>query len=124
METIKNYIISISIILGLILISSFLINVLNYFDILSKGAYKALLIFLSILSVATGSYILGNKSKNKGYLNGLILGLIIIGLFLSLSIIFNKNLNISSAIYYLIILVISIIAAAIGINKKTTHNNK
>ena len=123
MEIVKKYLFSLGISIGLILILAFFLNILNYFDILSINVYKMLLMLFSIFSITTGSYYLGNKSDNKGYLNGLIYGIIIVLLFLFLSIISSNSLNSSSFIYYLIIIISSLVAGTIGINKKITNNN-
>ena len=77
MKTTKNIIISVLIVLSLILISSFFINILSYFDILSKNVYKGLIIFFSILSTFIGGFILGSKSIEKGYIKGLIFGIVL-----------------------------------------------
>ena len=124
MISIKNYLLSLGTCFGLLLIFSFFINVLNYFDILNNGTYKVLLTLSSILSIAIGSYILGTKTDNKGYLNGFLFGLITIALFLIFSILIKNNLSTSSIIYYLIITITSLISGAIGINKKTTDTNQ
>ena len=124
MDTIKKYIISIGITLGLSLMLSFIICTLNYFDILNKGFYKGLLVLSSIMSVSIGGYILGNKSDSKGYIKGLIFGIIIVILYTIIALITKNNLNTASFIYYLIISITSLIAGAIGINKKTTETNQ
>lgn len=77
-----------------------------------------------VISIFVGSYSLGYKSENKGYLNGIIFGIIISILFIVLSLILKSDLNFSSAIYYLIIVVTSSIGGTIGINKKNTETNQ
>ena len=118
LNKIKKYLISLSISICLIIILAFFINILNYFDLLNNNIYKILLVITSIFSVSIGSYILGTKTDNKGYLNGLIYGIIIALLFIIISLIFNNNLSVSSFIYYLIIVITSSISSSIGINKK------
>lgn len=124
MKTIKKYLISIGITLGLSLIFVFVINVLNYFDILSKTTYKALLILSSVMATTIGGYILGTKSDKKGYIKGLTLGIIIVALYAIATLISKNNLSIASFIYYLVIIITSSITGAVGINKKITELNQ
>ena len=124
METIKKYFISLGITLGLMIILAFIINVLNYFDILNKGTYKGLLILSSVMSSAIGGYIIGNKSNSKGYIKGIVFGIVIIALFIIIALLTNNSFSIASFIYYLIIIITSSIAGAVGINKKTTETNQ
>ena len=122
MSIIKKYLVSIVITLLAAIVLSFFINILNYFDILNNSFYKALLIIFSIISVFAGSYFLGNNSNNKGYLNGIIFGIVIILVFILLSFIFTNTLSASSIIYYLILIINSSIAGVIGINKSKNES--
>lgn len=124
METLKKYIISIAISIGLILIFALFLNILNYFDILNKNLYKGILVLFLVISIASGSYNLGYNSKEKGYLNGIYFGIAISTLFIILSVLFKENVTISSFIYYLIIVITSTIGSTIGINKRTTEDNQ
>ena len=119
MNKFKNYVLSFFIVFVLSIIFSFFITVLNYFDILNKNVYKALILFFMCFSTFVGSFILGNKTDSKGFLKGIFLGLIIVFFFFVFSFIF-KSLSLSSVIYYAIILLFSFIGSSIGINKKTT----
>ncbi|MGN0993429.1 MAG: TIGR04086 family membrane protein, partial [Bacilli bacterium] len=102
METIKKYLTSLGITLGLILAFSFFLNILNYFDLLNSDIYKIILIITSAISILAGSFILGKKSDNKGYLEGIKFGLITTILFLIISFLaFDQKVTISSFIYYL-----------------------
>ena len=70
-----------------------------------------------MLSIFIASYKLGTKSKQKGYLEGIKIGLIIIGLLIIIVLLLDK-LNIKSLLYYLILLLTSILSSMIGINIK------
>ncbi len=118
MDRIKNYLISLSLSMVLIIILAFFINVLNYFDLLNNNLYKFILVITTIFSISIGSYILGTKTDNKGYLNGLIYGIITVLLFIIISFILGNNLSLSSFVYYLIIVIISSIGGSVGINRK------
>lgn len=122
MEKIKKYSISVGITMGLILIFSFFINLLNYFDLLNNSVYKIILIMCSAICVFTGSYILGKKGENKGYLEGIKFGIIMIIIFYIVSVLsFDYKISLSNLIYYLVILMISSVGAIFGINKKTNN---
>ncbi len=118
LDRIKNYLISLSLSMVLIIILAFFINVLNYFDLLNNNLYKFILVITTIFSISIGSYILGTKTDNKGYLNGLIYGIITVLLFIIISFILGNNLSLSSFVYYLIIVIISSIGGSVGINRK------
>lgn len=119
MNKIKKYSKCIGITLGLILIFSFFLNTLNYFNLININIYKLLLIIMSSISIFTGAYILGKQTQHNGYIEGLKYGIITTLLFYIISFLaFNQNINISNLLYYLIVITISIIGSMIGINKK------
>lgn len=114
---IKNFLKAMIIVIILLFISSFIINILYYFDIISNNLVKYLKMFLAIFSFFISGVYIGKKSISKGYINGLKLSLIIIILFLILGIIFN-NIKLSRIIYYLLIMVSVTFGSMIGISKK------
>ena len=59
-----------------------LINCFFYFNLINEAIYRFLKILIMMISVFISSYILGNKCKNKGYLNGLLFGFILLVLCL------------------------------------------
>ena len=102
----------------LLLISTLILNLGYYFDIINNNTIKYIKLIFSIASfLITGLY-MGKNSPNKGYLYGLRLSLLVILLFLLFGIIFN-NLQFSRIIYYLVITFCITFGAMIGINKKT-----
>ncbi len=124
METIKNYLISIGITIGLVLSFAFCINALNYFDLLSQNVYKIILIFLAALSTFVGAFILGKKSNKKGYLVGIKFGVITALLFFIISFLaFDEGIEVSGLIYYLILVITSSVGSMFGINKKSSESN-
>ena len=64
-------------------------------------------------------YILGVKSDKRGALNGLIFGSITSLIFFILSLLFKNNYQINTIIYYLILVVSSVVGSIFGIQKKT-----
>lgn len=118
MDEIKKYMVSIGIALGLIILFSFFINLLNYFDILSSSAYKIILVLLNTVSIILASFILGKKSNEKGYLKGIKFGLIItIIMFIISYLAFDTSISTITILYYVILIIASIIGSVFGINK-------
>ena len=113
----KNLLISLSYFIGIILISTLIFTIFNYFNILTDRLNSILKLLIPIISIAISSYILGTKSIKKGYLEGIKLSLIIIIIFILISITFSK-FNIKSLIYYLILITTSTLSSMIGINRK------
>ncbi len=102
---------------GILLGSCIIITVLSYFNIVSGNILKIIELLIPIISIFVGSYILGMRCSNKGYIEGIKYGTIWILLFLVINIIF-KNFTYLSLVYYLIFMVVSIFASIIGINKR------
>ena len=102
---------------GILLGRCIIITVLSYFNIVSGNILKIIELLIPIISIFIGSYILGMRCSNKGYIEGIKYGAIWILLFLVINIIF-KNFTYLSLVYYLIFMVVSIFASIIGINKR------
>ena len=102
---------------GIIIVASFFINLLYYYDIIDNTVVK--LMKLVIVNVASfiGGYYQGKGSPNKGYLYGLRLSLFVILTFILFGIIFN-NIKLTRIIFYLIITCCITFGAMLGINKK------
>ena len=116
-KNIINLLKSILLILGLLLVSSIIINILYYFDIINNNFIKYLKMILSIISFFIGGIYIGRKSISKGYINGLKLSLIVVIVSLILGVIFN-NLKLSRIIYYILTTISITFGSMIGINKK------
>lgn len=100
-----------------ILISTILITIFNYFNILTRLPLKIIMLLIPIVSIFIGSYKIGKISNKKGYIEGLKYGLIWIIIILTINLI-SKNFTLISIIYYIILLLTSTLAGVIGINKK------
>ena len=108
-------------IISILLISAFIITVLNYFNIFNGKVVTFFKIVIALISMFVGGFIMGKNSKQKGWLEGFKLGVII--LFVSCIInylILKQSFDIRSLIYYLILLSSVIFGSIIGINKKIT----
>jgi len=111
---------------GLILLSialfSILIGTLSYFNILNIKSVKVFEIIATIVSVLIGSIYLGKHSRQKGFLEGIKIGLfMIIFLFIFNFLAVDKGLNISNIFFYIIILISAILGSILGINKKSQN---
>lgn len=107
--------------IGLIIVTnlvlSFIITLFHYFDIFSPNTVKTIKLFGIILSMLVGGFYIGMKSSKKGYLEGIKIGLTLILLFFLFTLI-SKKFELKVLVYYLIILISSIVGAMIGIQKK------
>ena len=97
--------------------STIIITILNYFIILMGNVLKITELLIPIISIFIGSYILGKSSNNKGYIEGLKYGMAWIILFLIINLI-SKNFTYLSLIYYLILIITAIVSSIIGINRR------
>lgn len=117
MKYLKKLVFSFLYILGTILISTFIITLLNYFNIISDKIISIFKILIPIISMFIGGFYIGIHSNNKGYLEGLKLG----SLFSIFLLIFNflalsNSFKLKYLLFYLIILVSCILGSMIGIN--------
>ncbi len=119
MDTIKKYLKSTLITIGLMLVFCFFLNIFNYFEILPLNVYKIILVIFTIFSVFVGGFILGKSSLEKGYLEGLKFGILLVFIFFIISFLaFDKGFDYKSIIYYIILVISSCTSSMIGINKK------
>lgn len=114
----KKYITYIGIAIGLLLISSLIINAFYYYELFSNNIYKIVLTFTNSIIIGLLSYFIGKSTKEKGYKEGLVFGVIIIIVLFVLSLILFQNVTLNMLVYYPILLLASVIGAMIGINRK------
>lgn len=112
-----NYLKSMVYTLGIILISTIIITIFNYFNLLSGIPLKIIMLLIPIIGVFVGSFKIGKTSCKKGYIEGIKYGSIWIVLMLIINLII-KNFTITSIIYYAILLLISSFAGVLGINRR------
>ena len=103
-----------------IIVGVIILTIFNYYGIFNNTITKILKIVLILISTFISSYLLGKKSKNKGYLEGLKLGGIFIFTLFIINIIIG-SLKIPVLLYYIIILLTSILGSMIGINLKRNN---
>ena len=117
----KNILKSLLIFLISITISTLILTILNYFNILNSKITSILKFLIPTTSISIISYLLGKKAMKKGYIEGLKFGGIITIIFSIITLLF-KNFNTKSIIYYIILLLSSTLSSMIGINNKKTVN--
>ena len=119
MNYLKNIGISLLYIIGIIIIGTFLISLLNYINFLGGKLLSIFKILIPIIALFTGGIMIGKKSNKNGWLEGLKLSL----MFLILLLIFNylalnTGFELKNLIYYLILIISTCFGSMIGINKK------
>ena len=102
-----------------ILVLTFIITLFNYINIISLSVVNIFSYIIPFISFFIGAFILGKKSLNKGWLEGIKLGLIcLIILFIFNFLAFSEGYTLSNLILYVIVLISNILGAMIGINMK------
>lgn len=101
------------------LLITFVMSFLNLLGV-NSGITTILLLICNIIIFFVLNYINAHKEKKKGFLEGIILGLIFLFIMFIIKIVlFNGSFKISTFIYYLILFVTSILGGMFGVNKKS-----
>ncbi len=114
---IKKYLISLGYIFAIIFGITLFLTIFSYFDILSTSVLKILKIIVSIIATFAGGFMIGKNSDKKGYLEGIKLGIIYVIIIFLLSILGFSNFKWSNLLFYLIIILSTMLGAMFGINK-------
>ena len=99
---IMNYLKSLLWCFGILIISSIIITIFNYFNVINGIALKIIFLIIPIIGIFIGSYKLGKLSNEKGYIEGIKYGLIWVILFVIICLI-CKVFDWTSIIYYFIL---------------------
>jgi len=111
--------------ISILMISTIFITILNYFNIFGSKLVTTFKIIIILISMFVGGFIIGKNSQQKGWLEGLKLGIIvIILLFLVNLVILKQDWNGKNLIYYLILISSCIFGSMIGISKKNDNNGQ
>ena len=113
----KYWLISLGYFFGCFFGLSFLLTILNYFNIFNASIISVLKLVVPGVSMLISGYIMGSHSKEKGYLEGIKIGISVMVIFVLIVLLLDK-LSIKSWIYYAILLLVAIMGSMIGINKK------
>ena len=108
----------------MVIIGALLSSILYYFNITSDKINNILLYLISIIAIFIGSIFFSKQLKYKGIINGLLYFMIcfIIMAFFCLTI-FKVDFKLNNLIYYLIILIFSILGGIIGKNLKEQNDD-
>ena len=115
MNAFFNYIKSLIIFLSSIVVIPIFLTIFNLFKLETN---KIIVIIIGAILMFIIGLLVGKKSESKGYLNGLLVSVISILILVLLSLIFRFSLNINSLIYYIILILSTVIGSVLGINKK------
>ena len=77
----KKYFKSLGYTFSLMIILSLIVTILNYVGLANGLFFNILKLIIPIVSIFVGGLIIGINSKEKGWLNGLKIGIIVIALF-------------------------------------------
>lgn len=106
-----------------IILFSILIGTLSYFNILNNSFVRIFEYVAISISTLIGGFYIGKNSNQKGFLEGIKIGIImIIILFIFNYLAFDNGFNLSIIFFYAIILISSILGSILGINKKSSNN--
>ncbi len=122
----KVYLKDLLYVIGSILIGMFILAFFNYFNIISDKVMNVLKMILILGIFIFGGFYLSKRSKKRGFLEGIKIGLIVCIFFLLITLLgFNSSFEFRSIIYYLILIVASMTGGIIGkqVRSITTENN-
>ena len=103
--------------ISIIIISTIIVTILNYFNILNGIILQVIELLIPIIAILVGSYTLGKASNNKGYIEGLKYGTLWIVILIVINLV-TKSVTWITILYLVIILSVSIFSSILGINKK------
>ena len=117
MKYLKKLGFSLIYVISTILVLTFITTLFSYFNILNNKVISIIKIIIPIISMLIGGFYIGKRSLKKGFLEGLKLG----SIFSLVLIIFNylafdNSFKFKYLLFYLIIIVSSILGSMIGIN--------
>lgn len=112
-----NYLKSLAITSSIILISSILLTIFNYFNILNGTTLRIIEILIPIIAIFIGSFFIGKASSKKGYIEGIKYSIIWIVILLIINLL-AKDIKLNDIIYFLLIILTSTSASMLGINRK------
>ena len=116
MIKIKNFSFSCLLIFSSILILTLIMTFLNYFNIVHDSILSIINIIVVSISSLIGGIYLGIKSNKGGYKNGIVLGLIYSVILILLDLIFF-DFKIKYLLFYIIIIISTMLGSMIGIQK-------
>lgn len=107
-----------------LLLGSILSSIFYLYTNMSYNVNCLILFIWSAIGLFVVNFLNGKRTNQKGYLEGLKLGGLVILLFFIISLFTKDFISLSKIIYYGVLILISIIASSIGINFKDHSNIK
>lgn len=96
-----------------------ILSLITTFTNMSISVNNILIFIYTIINLFLIGFIRGRNCEKQGFLNGLLVGIIISIVFYLLGgIIFSFKLSFSKIIYYLVLILCSTLGAMLGINTK------
>ena len=98
-----------------IIIGMFILTFFNYFNIISDKTMNVLKLVLMLLVFVFCGFYLSKRSKKRGYLEGIKIGIFLCLFFILVTILgFNSSFEFRNIIYYLILIIASMTGGIIG----------
>jgi putative membrane protein (TIGR04086 family) len=107
----------------IIIVLTFLLTLLHYFNIINVSVVNIGKIVTSSVALILGGYKIGKLSQKRGWLDGMKFAGVIIILFLLMSLIFSLPLSLYTIIYYIILIVSSMFGGMLGISSKLKNKD-
>ncbi len=114
----KKFLINMAYFLLSIIVYLLVITTLAHFNVIGYKTVSLISFIYVIALFMFNGFILGKNSERKGYLSGLIIGLLNLTLILILAMIFRSFPEVKSLIYFIILLLSSTLGGMFGINFK------
>ncbi len=119
MQMWKNLGMNIGISILILLVGTFLISLLSFFNILKGNLLTITKFLIPFLSFFIGSFQQGKESKKKGFLEGLKIGSILVFILFIFNYGIYQTLHFKNFLYYFLLLFVSLVGGMLGISRKT-----
>lgn len=104
---------------GIFVVLSFLLSLFYYFNGISSNINSIFKMIIPFLSFFIAGFLIGRGADKKGWLEGIKVGSIFLGILFVINLIFfRQSMAITDFIYYAILLTSSTLGSMIGIQKK------
>lgn len=108
--------------LGIMLVSTMLLTILNYFNLFTGSFFSILKFLIPLISLFIAGTLFGKQSKQKGWLEGLKLSMIFLLCFTILQwLVIKEPFQFGNLVYDLILMIVTIFGSMIGINLKANE---
>lgn len=123
MKYLKNLGISLLYIIVPILILTFISTLFHYLGLFNNSIMKISKIIIPVVSMLAGGFVIGKKQGKNGWLEGLKLALIFLVVLTLFNILgLDNTISIKMIIYYLILIIATILGSIVGVNKFKPNN--